>query len=773
MCLLRGVGARESGGIERSSVLRGGVGERTPAVAGITGGVVRHGDIMPRVRAFGKAEASLPRVLSFARISPVGTDISQKRMTETWTGRAACLLLALVWFVSMGVADANAYSYVPLLVGLAVVILLALSAMIRGAKTVSLSKTAWLSLGVGCYFLIRCLCSPSMVESWQEASIILGCGVFYVAGVYAAQGRSLRIVFALLVIAGLLNLLYFGLMQYTDVPMGWAGRPAVGPGSINNRPVTLFVYKNHASAFLSMVAMLLFAAALWGKSGGWRSFGMCLLAMVCLYVAMLCHSRSPYFMTPLMAAAGWVIWVVIKLYEDDRMGVGVILSGFVLLSLLGVAVCSVLFEPDVIRFFESLDSHGRYIIWRETCLLLPETPLWGYGALSSRWVMMTQIDHHVEFGGVANFAHNEYLQAWVDYGLIGLGCMLFVVGWHVCRSLRVMASEQVSSQQRIVAALAVLCLVGWGCCSMVDFFWHHFAIAGMTAFSAGIAASPYPYVDVQRGDRRVVAAQTFRGKGGMALVGVMGTCTCFWLVARLLPVWSVQWEFNRLSQPGADENGEHRHAILAHLVPLYPATELMDQYFRIPRHGDCWQQEAELLRMTLAANPRQLFTATMLAELLSRHGEYEEAESVYRRYFPGDGPDVTFQGDWACMYALNLLRRGQYLWATGEQAKGYSLMIYALRITKTQPYTWRADHPHRKDVHVWSVNGKYMPEWHQYLKARRQDVAIMRMLKVEPDDSWQAPDASGKPALYRRYGAPESLEKADSAASVPAAAQKE
>lgn len=693
-------------------------------------------------------------------------------MTETWTGRAACVLLALVWFVSMGVADANAYSYVPLLAGLSVIVLLVLSAMIRGAKTVQLTKTAWLSLGVGAYFLIRCLCSPSVVESWQEASTILGCGAFYIAGVYAAQGRSLRPVMLALVVAAVLNLVYFGLMKGTDIPMECAGRPAVGPGSINTRPTTLFVYKNHAAAFLCMVGLLLFAASLWAKNGGRKRLGGCLIAILCLFVSANCHSRSPYFMIPVMLLGGWILWSVINLYENDKLGLAAIISGFVLFSLLGVALCSFFFEPDLVRFFEGIDSHDRFATWKEACRLLPQTPAWGNGALSAQWLIMALPNLNFTFFGMANFTHNEYLQAWVDYGIIGLGCMVFIITWHICRGMMMMASEKVSSRQRLLAALGILCLGGWATCSIVDFFWHHFAIAGMTAFAAGITASPYPYENARKGVRRKVSAQTARGKAVLALIGVLYAVCCAWLVSHTWQAWDAQWEFNRLSRPGEDENGDKRHALIASLIPSYPATELMDQYFRIPRHRDTWQTEVELLRATLRANPRQLNTAVNLAELLSRHGRYEEAETIYRRYYPGDGADCTKHADWPNMYALNLLRRGQSLWAKGEIPTAYSLIRYGLRITKTQPATWRVDIPYRTDKHVWQINGKYMPNWKNYLKSREQDVRIMRMLNIEPDDSWQAPDASGKPSLYRRYGAPESRDKAESAAATPQEGKK-
>lgn len=689
------------------------------------------------------------------------------------TGRIACLLLSLVWFLSMGIADANAYSYVPLHAGMAVLLMLTLSAMIRGAKAVQLSKTAWISLGVGAYFLIRCLCGPSVVEAWQEASVILGCGVFYIAGVYAAQGRSLRTVLCLLVIAGVLNLLFFALMNGTDVPMEWAGRPSVGPGSVNHRPVTLFVYKNHAAAFLCMVGMLLFAVLLWVKQHVRARILIGLLALACVLISAQCHSRAPYLMVPVMLTAGWILWVIISLYEDNKLGGKTIISGFLILSMMGVGICSALFESDILRFFASIDSNSRFAIWQATCRFLPDTPLWGNGAQSAQWLTLPLQVRQFRVFNLVNMVHNEYLQVWADYGILGLLGMVYIIGWHFFRGIMMMASESVSSRQRLFTALALLCLAGWSICSFVDFFWHHFAIAGMTAFAAGITASPYPYTNIRKGIRRKISLQKAGGKGLLALTSLITISSNLWLISRTGPAWAAQWEFNRLSAPGADESGELRHALIARLVPHYPATALMDRYFYIPSHRDDWEQETELLRITLEANPRQMFTAVMLAEILSRHGRYEEAETVYRRYYPGDGIDSTPQSDWAHMYALNVLRRGQHLWATGEPRTAYSLLQYGLRITEKQPSRWSADWRIRCNALWQSKKRIFMPNWPAFLQARKQDVSIMRMLQVEPDDSWQAPDASGKPALYRRYGVPESLKTTDSADSAPPSAKKE
>lgn len=689
-------------------------------------------------------------------------------MTETWTGRAACLLLALVWFVSMGVADANAYSYVPLLAGLIVVILLALSAMIRGAKVVQLSKTAWISLGVGVYFLVRCLCSFSVVESWREASIILGCGVFYVAGVYAAQGHSPRPIIWTIGAALLLNMLYFALMHYTDIPLEWSGRPSTGPGGSNHRPVTLFVYKNFAGAFLLVSGFLITALALWCRHSLpqrllWSSVGI-----AAMLLSTECSTRSIYLLAPLLFILGVLVWFSLKLNEHDELRVRHILIGFALLSACCILMGWALMDPDCINYFSAQKSNGRFTIWGLVCRILPDAPLWGYGACSVQWMTLPWNDQSYES---INFAHNEYLQAWCDYGSIGLFAMVGIIFWHSCRVFYILSEDCVPATQKRMSAVAVLCLLAWSVGACVDFFWHHFAIAGMTAFALGIIASPYPSENARKGKKRKVVPQGPAGKSALALCCAGSLTLAGLLTHKEWPVWLAQWEYNTLAN--ADEGGHARRDLLAKLIPSYPASELMDTYMLLPTGEKIYHvaQETALLRTVLRSNPHQLHIAMRLAARLSESGKYEEAEALFRRVYPGDGPSCTRLADWAMPYTKHLFRRGQHCLYTGEREKGTSLLRYAMKIV---------DKEQLKRSRRWRFGGVWMPpdkeeqmRWEKYLRARQQDLRISNMLKVEPDDSWQAPDASGKPALYRRYGAPESLEKADSAASAPAAAKKE
>lgn len=682
------------------------------------------------------------------------SDIAQTRLTETFCGRTAAVLLGVLWIAAMAVGDANAYSYVPMQAGLALVSLLALSAMIRGAKVARLSALGWCSLGIGVYFLVRCLCSFSVVESWREATIILGCGVFYVAGSFAAQGRSLKPVIVVLLSALILNIAAFFLSHYTELPMEYWGRPAAGPGGVNSRPVSLFIYKNFAGTFFILSGMIIAATAVLAPLQRYARISMLTVGVVAVFVSAYTGSRA-YFVLPLiMLVEIGVLRVIFRSLSAEKMDTVVLLSAFVITGCLVASVCVFMLDTGVFSKLVGVNTHGRYAMWKEVCRLLPEAPLWGYGASSVPWLALPFAE---KMPTIVNYAHNEYLQAWVDYGLIGLAGALFVVIGHSARLFRIFTSEQVSVTQRVLTALALLCFVSMAICCMVDFYWHNFSMAAMTAFAAGILAAPYPCSVRKR--QRVQRIAGRKERASLALCSVACCGLCLWLMGGCFPAWSKQWEYNRLSKPGVDESGAARRGLIAALVPGYPASALVDQYVREPHIGSSVETDLQLFRIVFAANPHQLCLITMQGKMLTDNGRYAEAETLYRRYYPGDGPLSTASMDWSNFYALNLLQWGQACLRSGDVAGAHSRMSYALRVVDAGRGFPFGDSVRYVCGRVEEPEKYFLPYWQGYVRNRRQDVQVMEQIGVPKDNSWMLPlEPGGKPSLYRRLFRPEELE---------------
>lgn len=679
---------------------------------------------------------------------------SVPRLTESFPGRVAGLLLALLWVFSMSGVDAHAFSSYPVCIGLVLVLLVVAYGLLRGYKIVSMSWLGWCSLLVGGYFLARCVCSYAVVDSWCESVLILGAAVYYVAGVYAAQCRSYRGVFVVLAVALLLNVLAFWLVKLPMFDLVWTGRAAQTPAGINSVPTTLFVYKNFAGVFLCLGGCALCAWTVWLLSGAGRVLGI-MLALVALVVSFMCGTRSVYLVLPLTLVGLWVVRMAMLFSANRKIGWFNFVVGAALLVGLGVFVFESLLDGHFSDRLEQVDSHLRFLIWGAVCEVLPFVPVYGCGANVTQWEIVPWYNEWQ----LPNYAHNEYLQAWVDYGILGLLLMLGLLLAHVVQGVRCVLSERVAPNRHVLAGLATLLLVLLAVYAVVDFPWHSFALVSLSAFACGILASPFERTEERLfGSRRwagcsapviPVRAQKWVGRSVLLLL-LAGVCGGLgMLAATLRPAWHAQWEYCELCSSGQDASGDARRALIAELLPQYPSPALMDTYFMLPpTHEQNLPLREKLLKQALAANPQQLFTLTMLVDVLGAQQKYEEADCLMRENYVGESMPASLLNNWPAYYAYNLLIWGRSEMQRGNHGKALSLLEYALAMdavnhTGFNP-VWRSG------PQPWSEHGGIKPGLRKLIENCKLDVRMLRAIGNCPDDSWKQPyTPGGKSALYQ------------------------
>lgn len=675
-----------------------------------------------------------------------------KRLTDMWTGKAAAWLLALLWIVSMPVFDTNACTSFPLVVLAAAAALLWLSGMVRGGKMVQWSWLNLLSMAVGVYFLVRCLNSYSIVESWRESVLIGGCMLFYVGGIYAAQSRRLCAIGIVITGALLLNIAALFVMRLPELPLEWTGRPTHGFAGENSRLVTLFVYKNNAGAFLLLSSALVAWLALWGKMRWFLRVGLFLFAAAGATLSFCCGTRCVYALLPLIIVLGWTLHFVCSLYSGRKVGWVTICGGILLFVSVCIGVYEFFFSGGVYERIMGTDTHLRADIWRIICRLAPNAPWWGYGTGASQWEV-------VPFFGewqTPNYAHNEYLQAWMDYGVIGAVSTIFIIITHALFGMQTLASEQVSDTRRQLTCLSLLVLGAMSLFAVADFPWHQYALASMTAFVCGLLGSPYPHpaFSLRRwATPRVVSVRTQGrwGKGLVALGCLALCCLAGWQSSVLYRPWVAQWKYNSLFQSGADEEAVQRRTLLVSLLPEYPEPSLMDCYQYLPSVGASSEQLERWLKQVLKGNPRQRFTVVMLADVLDRQQKFEETEALFRESYEGDGMQRTILTDWVGNYMMHLLLWGRHELDSGHRERALSILQYAIKLSKHSYLSF--DYAYRSGEHVWQQNGGYKPLLNNLLQCSKLDVSLLRRMQVEPDDSWMQPmRLGGKPVLYRRWG---------------------
>lgn len=682
--------------------------------------------------------------------------VVRKRFAESAAGKAAGGLLVLLWLASMCAVDAHAYSALPYMVGIALIVLLVVLGVLSGKKFVRMPLLAWLFLGIGGYYLLRSEHSYAVVESWRESALILSCAVFYVAGVYAGQLKGSRGLAWVLSLALLANMAAFVVMQHPDAELWWLGRPAMSLTGPNSPYVTLFLYKNFAALFLVTGGALLLWRTLW--KGGWSASGVVqsVLGLVAIATSFFCGARVVWLVLPVAAVAGWVLWLVLRLYAGQRVGVWTVLVGISLLSLLGIGLYDLCFGELLKQMFTGIDTHLRYLIWRNLCHVIPDAPAWGYGVGASQWEIIPTFNEWA----APNFAHNEYLQAWVDYGPIGVLLLLAVLLVHAVAGGVSIVSEAVDKARRVKIAMALLSLAILAVAAATDFVWHDFALATMTAFCCGILISPRARAEFAisslgrrwaegSGPRMIpVRAQGIVGKLSLVVLGGGMLFGAWKLYERTSSAWVAQWTYDKMVR---EENPTPElREFLGRVVQHYPDPAVMDCYVLLPYDVEPdWEKTEALLRQVHQANPKQLFTVVILAETMSRRAKCEEVEKLLRRHYVGDGMDGSMLTAWPSYYSMNLLQWAQMEMSAGRLGRARSMFNYAFRVNRFMPDTaWR------RGVKTWTEGGS--PRRKAFVNVCRTDAATLNTLGVPEDHSWQQPlEPGGKPSLYRRWGAPE------------------
>ena len=686
--------------------------------------------------------------------------VVRKRFVESIVGKVAGVLLGVLWLASMCTVDSHAYSALPYMLGLGLVLALGMGGYVCGLKFVRMPILAWCSLAVGGYFFARSMHSYAVVEAWREQALILSCAVFYVAGVYAGQQQGDKGMLWWIGLGALVNMVAFFAMRLPAADAMWLGRPTMSLTGPNSPGVTLFVYKNFAALFLSLAGCVLVWRALWVGQWSVARVGQVIWGLASIVLSCFCASRVILVVVAVAALAGWVLWLILRLYSGRRVGGWTLLVGVSMVTLLGIGLYDLFFGNLLSFLLTGVDSHLRYLIWSNLCDVIPNAPAWGYGTGASQWeIVPTFNEWHTP-----NYAHNEYLQAWVDYGTIGVLLLVLVLLVHLGCGLLFIASERVDEARRAKLAMACLVLVLMAVVAGTDFVWHDFSLAGMTAFCCGVLVTPRPRAEFSLKNwgrkwaaghgPRVVPVRAQGLVGGIALLLVSSgiLCGCWQLWNRTSAAWAAQWQYDAMVQRGA--SADEKRAFLGQVMQHYPDPRVMDCYALLPYvAAPDWTEMENLLKLALQANPKQLFTVVMLADVLGRQGKCEEVEKLLRRTYVGDGMEGTMLTAWPSYYSMNLLQWAQLECRKGNLGRARSMFNYAFRVGQFKTLTaWR------RGERTWTEGGSIQRM--QFVQLCQADAKMLNDLAVPEDHSWQQPlEPGGKPSLYRRLGMPDETKK--------------
>lgn len=685
------------------------------------------------------------------------------KFTESSMGKWAGWLLVFAWVVSLIQSDEHAYSAWPTLIAVIPVVGLFLISLLMNRRLVRMPIPAWISLAVGGWFLWRCSTSYSLIDSWKDSSLILIGMVFYLAGVYAADGCRGRIFIRVIAVALVLNLAAIVYLQRPDADVIWLGRSYVGIDGENAASTSLFIYKNFTALFLFVCGSSILFWILCKLERGWRDVALALLALAGIAVSFNCGSRVVWLALPVFCLVGWILWLVFRMYEQKPVGWWSILVSVGIFVLCSIVCYDIFLGHHLFTLASDLNTHLRYHIWESASSIALHGPLTGYGAGALQWEIASVYDEW----HLPNMAHNEYLQAWLDYGIVGALLLLFIVVLHLARGMMTLTSEKIDPERRLktmTALVAFFCILA---AAWTDFVWHNIPLVAMTSFICGNLVAPFPY-DVSGGGLfskrwapgssatlRPLRPQHKPGRCGLVLVSLGALIAVGGLSVCLQPAWFAQWEYR--SSILEFRSLPQQAAVIDRAFTHYPDSRVFELYLNHPGSDRGNRQKLErMAREVLAANPRQLFTVTLLSELLRDTGRYAEAEQLLRNHYPGDGPDNTCLRHWSGFYSWNLLCWGRAEMLRGNYPHALSLLNYVGKMRKKSSVIIKFGSYTRGD---W-YNPELVKRMKQIETSAKIDHVLLLSMDIQPDDSWQEPaETGGKPSLYRRWVFPEETSK--------------
>ncbi len=686
------------------------------------------------------------------------------RLTESFSGRLAAWLLVVIACASMAMSTSLVYSHIPALVGIALVVLLTLWGLLRSFRVPRITLLSWISLAIGGYFYWRASTSYSQLEGANVMALVLGAAVFYGAGIYSGLAKRADTMMAgVVAFALILNAVYWYLARHCDLSLMWWGRPDVGLLGPNSQHTAFFLYKNVAAVFFAAGGIYLIARLFWLASWTWvRAFGA-LLGLLSIGLTCQCGSRTIYAIIPLLLFLAYFLGIFLRIKSGKRMRWFDWCAILATVAALATVIFDMAGEQHIWLWIDGINTHLRSYIWRLLMQIVPQASWLGFGAGASQWEIVTVFGDWCS----PNYAHNEYLQAWVDFGLLGLLGVLLIVFGHLARAIVSLSDASLPHERRVQVAAALLLLVAVSAYAFVDFPWHNFAMVAFTAFLCGILAAPrgeelrlrqYFASENSRIAQERPATRLQQGLGRLLLIavllGILEGTGC--LIKRFAPAWQADWEYSILVAQGASI--EEQKQFLQKASALYPDFNLVTWYRQYPweRTQEGYQTLADMLEPCVQANPKQLFGVAKYSEALSFLGRYEEAESILRESYPPDGPNRQNLYSWHTYYGMNLLRWARHLYSKGQFAQAYSLYQYAYRIDAKSALVyqigWRVNN--RLDINnSRGVEGSMRRTRAPYMKKILERMQFMQRVGVKPDNTWkQAMRPDGPTALYKRWG---------------------
>lgn len=371
----------------------------------------------------------------------------------------------------------------------------------------------------------------------------------------------------------------------------------------------------------------------------------------------LAIAASPAAGLPLRLLAGYSLLVALPpLYlTQSRSGwIGMLLGSITVIALLGLRrsvrrfLARLLVAPVVLgaagvlvwrwspmvqeRIALALQGNIRIQLWQDTWLMIQDRFWLGWGPLSYRWVYPHYWVHMNSFLD-PEYAHNDFIQAWSEFGLVGL--VLAVSAVVVVAGKMVLQMRRTGSERSATLIIAFAGgLVATAAHACFDYNFHIYGNASALVMMAGLAAGSLP----QNGaaPRPVAASPRHRW---FALAGATLAVVALLLTTRAIAAYGISLKADFDAEDSRVEEAQAGYERALRLEPRYWQAHIglghlyAGQAFwnRDPETRAQQIEKAEkAYQAALAINPWEGSAAFGLSRLYNLKGQPEEALRMLR-----------------------------------------------------------------------------------------------------------------------------------------------
>jgi O-antigen ligase len=245
-----------------------------------------------------------------------------------------------------------------------------------------------------------------------------------------------------------------------------------------------FVNHNHYANFLALCLPLGLSALLGDRplimrsfNKYYRTFAAIVFTVLVLLAAVASHSRMGLFVT-MVAGLVWVLFDHLRSRRqfkstDQRVT-------WVMIGLIGLVMLWFGLSDITKRVMSLSDGDGRLQIW-QSVFDLPQQ-VWIFGIGPGNFSEVYALVKPIDIGTFLYYAHSDYLEFVLEFGLIGTALIALTWFWWLIKSFKGSVFKDVSS----LRAAALCTLIAMAIHSAVDFSFQIPANATYTALALGI-----------------------------------------------------------------------------------------------------------------------------------------------------------------------------------------------------------------------------------------------------------------------------------------------